>query len=116
MSEVKKYLYEILVPANDNYGEEIPIDKHRIWDGLVREVAGGLTIMGEAKGQWTSLSGQIFYDIMIPVRVVCTEEQIKQIARLTLCYYDQEAVLHYRISEEVIFTYREEPQADGFKE
>ena len=43
---------------------------------------------------------------MIPVRIVATREEINRIVDLTLTYYDQEAVLCYKLSDEVILKHR----------
>lgn len=111
-----KELWEILVPYSDNNGTPIPIKEHRIWDAQIRQISGGLTIMGMAKGQWVSPNGKLFIEKMIPVRVMCTREQIEQIVKLTVCFYKQEAVLAYKISDEMILHFKEIiEQADGFK-
>lgn len=75
---------------------------HRVWDEKVRAITGGLTIMQPAKGQWVSPSGELYQERMIPVRIVATRDQIEQIVDLTLTYYDQLAVLCYKVSDEVI--------------
>lgn len=43
---------------------------------------------------------------MIPVRIVADREEIEKIIDITIKYYDQEAVLAYRISNEVILKHR----------
>jgi hypothetical protein len=101
-----KELWEILVPYARNNGEVIPIAEHRIWDEQVRQISGGLTIMGLAKGMWVSPTGKLFTEKVIPVRIVCTEEQIGQIEKLTLAFYEQEAVLSYCVSEKVRLTHK----------
>lgn len=103
---LKTELWEVLVPVATNDGNVIPVETHKVWDAQVRQVSGGLTVMGTAKGQWVSPTGSLFIEKMIPVRVMCSKEQLEQIIRLTLCYYDQEAVLAYKISEEVILTFK----------
>lgn len=79
---------------------------HRVWDAKVREITGGLTILTPAKGQWVAPDGELYAERMIPVRIVATREQIEQIIDLTLVYYDQLAVLCYKISDEVILRER----------
>ena len=75
-----KYLWEILVPTvRRKDGKPIRTRYHRVWDGKVRAIAGGLTILQPAKGQWVSPSGELFSERMIPVRVACSEEQIDKI-------------------------------------
>lgn len=80
---------------------------HRVWDAKVRTITGGLTILTPAKGQWVSGDGELFVERMIPVRIVATREQIDRIVDLTLQYYDQLAVLCYKLSDEVILKHKE---------
>ena len=97
-----KYLWEILVPTvRRKDGKPIRTRYHRVWDGKVRAIAGGLTILQPAKGQWVSPNGELFSERMIPVRVACSEEQIDKIADMTAVYYDQLAVMYYRVADKV---------------
>jgi hypothetical protein len=100
MSEAKKYLWEVLVPATWEE-EEIPLKYHHLWDEGVRTISGGLSILKTAKGHWVSPDGNLFIETMIPVRIFCSRTQIDQIADLTAIHYDQEAVMFYRVSNEV---------------
>lgn len=95
-------LWEILVPTTRNCGKPFRTRYHRVWDEKVRAISGGLTIFQPAKGQWISKAGELYEERMIPVRVACTEEQLNEIIDITLKYYDQLAVMAYRISEKVI--------------
>lgn len=79
---------------------------HRVWDAKVREITGGLSIFPPIKGQWVSQDGELFAERMIPVRIVATREEIEKIIEFTLEYYDQLAVLCYRVSDEVIIKHR----------
>jgi hypothetical protein len=96
------YLYEILVPTVRNNGKPIRRRFHRVWDEKVRKISGGLTVLTPAKGQWISPSGELFQERMIPVRIKCTREQIDKISDMTAEYYEQEAVMFYRVSDEVV--------------
>jgi hypothetical protein len=42
---------------------------------------------------------------MIPVRIACTEQQIDEIADMSAAYYNQEAIMRYRISDLVKITH-----------
>lgn len=102
-------LWEILVPTirNDS-GKPYRLRYHRVWDEKVRAVSNGLTIMPVAKGQWVNpTDGKLFSERMIPVRVLATREEIEKIVDLTIKYYEQEAVLAYKVADEVILKYRE---------
>lgn len=102
MAEIASQLWEVLVPAADNGGNEFPVDHHQTWDESVREITGGLTIMRSAKGQWEDSSGNLYAEKVIPVRVACDEEKIKNIMEMTLRHYGQLAVMAYRISEHAL--------------
>lgn len=98
-------MWRIFVPAASNEGEEYTVAEHNVWDALVREITGGLTIHKTAKGQWVSPKGELFVEKMIPVDVACTRDQINQIAKMTAEFYKQQAVLCYKMSDEVLITY-----------
>lgn len=100
--KLSNYLWEILVPTIRSNGSFIRTRFHRVWDSKVREITGGLTILPPAKGHWVSPDGGIFEERMIPVRIMATMEQMKKIAVMTKSYYEQEAVMYYRISDVVI--------------
>ncbi len=93
-------LYEILVPTV-RFGRPVHTRHHRVWDRRVRAIAGGLTILTPANGQWVSNNGTLLVERMIPVRIACTREQIEKIADLTAAHYCQEAVMFYCLSNEV---------------
>ena len=104
---MKKYLYEILVPTVRNDGRPFHTRFHRVWDKKVEAISdsGGMTLLTPGKGTWVH-EGQSISERMIPVRVMCTREQIEQIIDLTLEYYDQIAVMAYRVSDEIILKHR----------
>lgn len=103
-----RQLWEILVPTMRNDGKRpFHLRYHRIWDAKVREISGGLTIMPVAKGQWV-YKGELYKERMIPVRVLATREEMQKIVEMTAKYYEQIAVMAYRISEEVIMHYPKE--------
>jgi hypothetical protein len=96
-------LWEILVPHKFNDGTVIGITHHREWDRKVIELANGLTLLKKMRGKWTNIE-----DIMIPVRIACTEHVMRQIMRFSLNHYKQEAIMVYKISNEVLFEYAHE--------
>lgn len=101
----KIFMWEILVPTIRNDGRYIKTRFHRVWDTKVRAITGGLTILPVSKGQWVSPTGKLFLERMIPVRIACTRQQIFQIIDMTVLYYEQEAVIAYVVSNEVIIKY-----------
>lgn len=100
------YLWEVLVPhkMGPKGRKVIHVSYHQVWDDFVRQVAGGLTIMKAAKGQWvnTEEGGRVYKELMIPVRIACTRDQLDEILRFTVKHYRQHAVMAYKVSEEVI--------------
>ena len=103
---MKTELWEILVPASNNKDQKFTYEHHKEWDVFVKKVTGGVTVMKTAKGQWVSPTGKLYIDRMIPCRIVCGEEQISEIIDFTIEHYNQEAVLAYRISTNVILRYK----------
>lgn len=97
-------LYEILVPTQNNEGKPYRKRYHRVWDEKVRKIGGGLTIMPPIKGQWM-YNGDIYEERMIPVRIACDPEYIDQIAEMTAKYYQQQAIMYYLISKEVVIRF-----------
>lgn len=95
-------LWEILVPTVRNDGKPFRLRYHRVWDAKVREITGGLTILQPAKGQWVCPEGNLFQERMIPVRVACSADQMARISDFTAEYYDQQAIMYYRVSDRVV--------------
>lgn len=91
-------LWEILVPVRSNTSKEILVEDHWLWDAEVRKIVGGATIMRTVKGHW-ECDGKVVAERMIPVRVACTEEEMKRVVQLTIRYYKQKAVMYYVVSE-----------------
>lgn len=76
---------------------------HKQWDDKVIGISNGLTILEPTKnGHWKSPEGQLFSERMIPVRVICSSEQIHKIMDITANHYKQLAILAYKVSNEVI--------------
>ena len=100
------YLWEILVP-NFLDGKKLDLPFHWAWDKEVKKISGGLTVLKPVKGRWTNDGGNAVHEQMIPVRIACTKQQINEIAKFTLEYYKQDAVMYYKVSNEVNFIRRE---------
>lgn len=106
MTEETKSMWEILVPTQLNCGKPIRTRQHREWDTRVRRISGGLTVLSPAKGQWISNDGDLYKERMIPVRIICSREEIEKIIDITMAFYDQLAVLAYKVSDEVILRHK----------
>jgi hypothetical protein len=99
--------WEILVPASGRQ-MDFSYEHHKAWDEFVKGISGGISIMKTIKGEWISQDGTLYRDRMIPVRIKCNREQIEKIIAFTIKHYEQEAVLAYRISDEIILTHKNE--------
>ena len=99
-------LWEILVPASST-DKPIKLSHHKAWDKKVRSLAGGLTIMKPAHGEWISPLGKLHRDRVIPVRIMCSKDVIDKIATITIEHYDEEAVMYFAVSSEAIIKYRD---------
>ena len=95
-------LWEILVPTVRNNGKPFRTRYHRVWDKKVREISRGLSILTPLKGEWISEEQEVFRERMIPVRIPATEKEINEIVDMTLEYYEQNAVLAYKIANDFI--------------
>jgi hypothetical protein len=100
-------MWEILVPASNKI-QEFTYEHHKAWDEFVIGISGGITIMKTVKGEWVSPNNVRFKDRMIPVRIKCSADDIDKIIDFTIKHYEQEAVLAYKISEEVILRNKSE--------
>lgn len=74
-----------------------------MWDARVKDISGGLTIYPPVHGVWISDAGDEYKERMIPVRIMATRAQMVDICAMTKTYYEQLAVLAYRISDDVIY-------------
>ena len=99
-------VWEILVPTsmivqtpNGLVSKHVNLRHHKVFDNYVKKVTGGLTIMKPSKGIWISEETNTEYqERMIPVRIACSEDQIKQIAIFCLAHYNQEAMFMMQVS------------------
>jgi len=103
---MKTELWEILVPASNNKDLKFTYEHHKEWDAFVKKITGGVTITKTAKGQWVSPTGKLYVDRMIPCRIMCNKEQMLEIVDFTIDHYKQEAVMAYKISDDVILKFK----------
>ncbi len=104
MEKEVKHMWEIYVPTI-NKGKPFRTKFHKIWDEKVRKVSGGLTVFKPAFGTWESPDGELFKERMIPVRIMCSPEQIEEIADITAHHYEQKAILYFQLGEAIIKHY-----------
>ena len=93
-------LWEILVPTVRNDGRPFRLRYHKVWDEKIKEISGGMTVVKPVVGTWVSDDGDEYRERMIPVRVMCSTEEMFLIAEMTKKYYDQLAVMVYKVSDE----------------
>ena len=98
---IERKLWEILVPTVRNDGRPFRLRYHRVWDERVKAISGGLTIVAPVRGVWVSPTNEEFREHMIPVRIMCTREEILSIAEMSKSYYEQEAMMVYMVADEV---------------
>lgn len=97
----KLTLFEILVPTKfEDTGKPVRLAHHREWDRVILRVSGGMTIVRSAIGRWVD-NNHLYEDRVIPVRIACTDKQMKEIAVFTKSHYRQIAVMYYRLSDDV---------------
>lgn len=97
----EQHLWEILVPTVRNDGRPFKLRYHKVWDEKIKAISGGLTIVPPVNGVWVSPENETFKERMIPVRIMCTRDEIMAIAEMSKVYYEQEAMMVYRVSTEV---------------
>lgn len=107
MQKTDTFVWQIMVPCQSNSGKPFRTRHHREWDKRVRRITGGLTILGPGRGQWVDPKTDILYEErMIPVQIICTQDQIEQIADITMQHYDQLAVMYYQMSNQAFIRER----------
>lgn len=65
---------------------------HRIFYKFILNLSKGYSVLNELEGVWQNEKGTIYQEKMIPVRIACTDEQIKEIAEFAKAHYEQEAI------------------------
>lgn len=113
---VANELWEILVPCNWNDGEPVRRRHHQEWDKRVRTITGGLTILRPGKGQWVNADEdeKLYHDRIIPVRLIATAEQMRQIANITIQHYEQLAAMYYKVADYCVVQEATEDQVGAF--
>lgn len=98
-------LWEILVPTSDKHNNLYDVCHHKDWDRKISYICGGLSLLDPISGRW--FSETMFEETMIPVRIACTREELDRIIDFTMEHYKQEAIMAYKISNEVIIKHKE---------
>lgn len=106
MRSAQRPLWEVLIPLASNAGEKYEESYHRVWRDYVLPRSGGLTIFPEVQGEWYNAQGKLFREAMQPVRFLSSREDLEKVIDFTLGHYQQEAVMAYKVSDEVILKER----------
>ena len=103
-----KKLFEILVPTRYGDMPDRPIrtKHHKEWDKFIRKISGELTLLTPAKGQWI-FESETFEEKVIPVRIFCSEADMKRIVNFSLDHYRQKAIMYYVVSNECFIIEKE---------
>ena len=113
----EKFVWQILVPCNWNSGRPVRRRHHQEWDKVVRRIAGGLTILSPARGDWVDPDTSVVYrDRVIPVMIMATEVAMESIARFTIAHYRQLAVTYFKMSDTARMVQCTEEQRREFSE
>jgi len=105
---VDRSLWQIFVPVTDNSGIEFTVLHHKKWDVKVQDISGGLTINKKSRGIWQNpITGKVFEEQVLPVLIDCDLNDMEKIMEMTLEHYNQEAVMCYKVSDEVFVLEKE---------
>ena len=83
--------WEIFVPSTG-----IPYARHLEWDREILSITKGLSLLGKVTGKWLDPNEQ---EESIRVSLVCSEAEIKHIARFTKSHFKQDAILVIKRAE-----------------
>lgn len=110
------YMWEVLVPCQWNDGIPIRTRHHREWDKRVMKITGGQTIMPPAMGRWEDPdTGKVYFDRVIPVRIMCTEAQMVEVCNLVIQHYEQKAAMYFKLSDAACIQPATEAQKAKFR-
>jgi hypothetical protein len=102
-----KHLWAIIRPMQSNAGRPFTPEHHDVWDNGVIDLFGGATFLPVADGAWKH-GGKVFREPMQAVQVIATEKEIANLVSRTMLYYDQLAIMFYRVSETVHIVHRKD--------
>jgi hypothetical protein len=88
-------LYQIPCPVNRNDGKSYAPGTHQAFLRDVAAIAGGYTLLAEAKGVWRDpKDGTVYTEAMRPLQVACDPEALERIkAAFVLAFPDQKCLM-----------------------
>jgi hypothetical protein len=93
-------VWRVIIPTLMN-DKPVRTRHHRVWDAYVREITGGLSILAPGKGQWINSAKELVEERIIPVDIVCTNEQFEKIKDYSFKHYQQDAMMFFLVSDTV---------------
>ena len=99
---MKTILFELLIPLTDNSGHKFTDSHNAKFFQFVRNLAGGLTALSPANGQWVD-SGKVYKERVRPIRIACNPATIRKIAEYAKQFYKQFSIMYYQLSNKVHF-------------
>jgi len=92
-------MWEFLLPMINVARHRITFTEYLEWGNEVKKITTGLVLLPFENASWCDSDGVLFKDGMVPVRVTCNKEHVQDIIELTLTYYQQPAIMAYKISD-----------------
>lgn len=89
----------IYVPTTMD-GKQIELVHHQVWDKVVSNISGGLTLHNTLTGKWQDQT-----ETNIQVEIAIFPGQLEAILDFTLRHYKQKAIMAKKISDKVIIKY-----------
>jgi hypothetical protein len=98
----------ILIPTLME-GNFVRTRHHKVFDAYVRKITGGITIFAPGKGQWINPENdELVEERIIPVNIACNDDDLKKIVNFTIKHYKQDALMYYKVSDEVFIMAKDE--------
>lgn len=73
--------------------------------------------MTPSKGQWVCpYTNELYEERMIPVRIMCTENQIHEIVQIAIEHYEQHAIMFFKVSDSCNIVVATEEQKEKFRD
>lgn len=97
-------LYRLFIPAQSNQGEAFSQETNDKFLEEVAKIAGGYTIQPNVViGGYLNSEGKLINENMNQLEIAGTPFQLQQVATLARQMFDQESIMAYEISPNVVF-------------
>lgn len=95
-------MWNIFIPVQDNDGNRFDEQYMDSWFNMAATVSGGLTILSESIGKYTS-DQYTYEEPILPVLLYATKNDLVTLATVAKNMFKQETVLFYKVSDDVYF-------------